>query len=458
MLRDVAAPNGIVQERQMRISTVVLMLAASGFIAGAVPAGIITVEKDGSGDFTSINSALIEALYQGSEVHVGPGTYSESGGYNLAIRIPGGLRLVSTDGPSVTIIDGGMVRTGVGFMAGLPPVDDATISGFTIRNGRRSMGGGLIVDGHTVLVENCIFESNLANQIGGAAYVYNGADVSFVDCTFIGNSAQSSLYGAIFASGATMELASCHACDNGPNAMSSGVTWDWSSTIWELCNDCNDNGIDDDIDGETGALTDIDGNGLWDSCEGDCNGNGVADAHECAVGYSSDVNGNFIPDECEPDCDGDGLPDDYELEIGLDQDCNDNGIADACDIADGLVEDCNLDGMPDECQSAWEDCDGNGIHDGCDIQEGGDCNENEILDACEILDGDEDDLDGNEILDACECLADIDDTGYVYLDEVVIWMHFMGNEGGPADVDHSGLVDIRDLIYILSHWGACPNS
>ncbi len=416
----------------------------------------VSVEQDGSGHFSTITAALEFLNGAPAEIHVGPGVYYEFAAPGVAVEIiQSGVHLVSTDGPDVTIIDGGGERCCVSVSEG--SWSDLELNGFTLRHGAGVIGGALSLGYDNMTVVNCHFGNNHAIHVGGAIGI-NGGSLALTDCTFTGNDAGSSSAGAIWTSGVAVELVGCQACDNGPIAMSSSVTWDWSSTIWELCNDCNNNGIDDDIDGETGALTDIDSNGLWDSCEGDCNGNGVADAHECAVGYSSDVNGNFIPDECEPDCDGDGLPDDYELEIGLDQDCNDNGIADACDIADGLVEDCNLDGMPDECQSEWEDCDGNGIHDGCDIQEGGDCNENEILDACEILDGDEDDLDGNEILDACECLADIDDTGYVYLDEVVIWMHFMGNEGGPADVDHSGLVDIRDLIYILSHWGACPNS
>jgi predicted outer membrane repeat protein len=443
---------------QMRISTAAIAL--SGFIVATASAQYaqVTVEQDGSGQFTTITAALEGLGGQPAEVYVGPGVYAEYAAPGVAVALnQSGIHLISTDGPATTIIDGSYSRCCIMVNSGAV-LGDLEVTGFTLRHGSSTNGGGLLSVHDTIAVFNCVFVDNAAGQTGGAVFIGGGGVAELTGCSFNGNTAGNGYGGAIYASNASVQLDSCDACDNGPSAMSSGVTWNSQSLIWELCDDCNDNGIDDDIDAENGVLTDIDDNGLWDSCEPDCNGNNVADALECAVGFADDVNGNFVPDECESDCDGDGLPDDYELEIGLDQDCNGNGIPDACDIADGLVEVCDLDFMPDECQVFWEDCDGNGIHDGCDIQDGGDCNENEVLDACEILDGTEDDLDGNDIPDTCECLADIDGTGYVYYDEIVIWMYLQGNAGGPADVDHSGFVDIRDLIYILMHWGDCPES
>lgn len=62
----------------------------------------------------------------------------------------------------------------------------------------------------------------------------------------------------------------------------------------------------------------------------DCNGNGVVDEIDIANGTSVDADGSGVPDECE--------------------DCNANGIVDAFDIDSGASADCQKDGIPDECQ------------------------------------------------------------------------------------------------------------
>ncbi|MCH8241484.1 MAG: hypothetical protein IH897_02605, partial [Planctomycetes bacterium] len=96
-------------------------------------------------------------------------------------------------------------------------------------------------------------------------------------------------------------------------------------------NDCNGNGICDDVELATGIAQDCNGNGLPDDCDGDCNGNGAADECDIAQGVSQDCTGNGVPDECESDCNG-------------------NGVADSCDIFNGTLADDNGDGFPDECK------------------------------------------------------------------------------------------------------------
>ncbi len=49
------------------------------------------------------------------------------------------------------------------------------------------------------------------------------------------------------------------------------------------------------------------------------------------------------------DCDESGVRDICELESGAASDCNGNGIPDSCDIASGTSLDVNEDGVPDEC-------------------------------------------------------------------------------------------------------------
>ena len=131
----------------------------------------------------------------------------------------------------------------------------------------------------------------------------------------------------------------------------------------EFQDDCNDNGVPDLDDTESGSSEDCDGNGLPDECEIDCDGDGVVDACAVADGLVLDCNGNGIPDACDvaggesPDLDGNGVPDECE-------DCNGNFIPDGLDIlGSGSSEDCNGDGLPDECQLGLSDSTPYSFHD-----------------------------------------------------------------------------------------------
>lgn len=63
--------------------------------------------------------------------------------------------------------------------------------------------------------------------------------------------------------------------------------------------DCNNNGVADWCDIDSGSSTDCNANGRPDECEQDCNGNGLPDICDVPSGYSRDMNFNGLPDECE---------------------------------------------------------------------------------------------------------------------------------------------------------------
>jgi hypothetical protein len=134
--------------------------------------------------------------------------------------------------------------------------------------------------------------------------------------------------------------------------------------------DCDQNGINDDLDIAAGAP--------------DCNSNFSLDLCEIAGGFSPDCNFNNIPDSCDIATSA--------------ADCNLNGTLDACDVSSGASLDANFDNIPDECST---DCNNNGLFDSAEIAAGlaFDCNGNQLPDVCEVG---LPDCDNDLIPDACE--------------------------------------------------------
>ncbi len=85
-----------------------------------------------------------------------------------------------------------------------------------------------------------------------------------------------------------------------------------------------------------------------------------------------------------------------------------------------------------------------------------DCNENGIPDECEIAAGAADDEDGNGIPDECEMeiSGDVNGDGVIdvldLIEVITSWGPCPGCD--RADVDGSGAVDVLDLIAVISAW------
>ena len=102
----------------------------------------VTVEQDGSGQFSTITAALEFLNGAPAEIHVGPGVYYEFAAPGVAVAIiQSGVHLVSTDGPDVTIIDGGGERCCVSVSEG--SWSDLELNGFTIAAWSRRYWWGL---------------------------------------------------------------------------------------------------------------------------------------------------------------------------------------------------------------------------------------------------------------------------------------------------------------------------
>jgi hypothetical protein len=142
------------------------------------------------------------------------------------------------------------------------------------------------------------------------------------------------------------------------------------------------------------------------------------------------------------DSDNDGIPDAIDNCVEMynpnQEDCNQNFIGDICEIAEDPSIDCQQNGIIDECELSicWVD-------DNC------------ALGTCD------DDFNCNHIPDYCECLTDIyGPTGspdqITNVNDLLLVIALLGNAGGIGDINFDGMVDIGDVLLIISNWGSCP--
>lgn len=145
----------------------------------------IHVDVAGSGDFFTIQEG-IDAAASLDTVRVAPGTYT--GSLNRSLTFGGkDVALVSDAGPGATIIDCEGQDRGFFIVDGETPA--ALIRGFTVRNGVGSGGAIRCVNAAPTIVD-CLFESTVGGDYGGAMYLTNPiGDSPLVErCTFSGNS------------------------------------------------------------------------------------------------------------------------------------------------------------------------------------------------------------------------------------------------------------------------------
>lgn len=136
-------------------------------------------------EFTSIQAA-IEAIVEGGEIIVSPGTYIST--TNPVVDMLGKtITLRSSDGQDVTFIDGEGVRRGIHCRSG--ETHETVIDGFTITNGYIYAGGGCIhiIDSSPTFL-NCIISNSSTGWWGGGIYIQNETtSPRFTNCTITGN-------------------------------------------------------------------------------------------------------------------------------------------------------------------------------------------------------------------------------------------------------------------------------
>ena len=154
------------------------------------------VAQDGSGDFTTIQSA-IDAAFTGDTVLIGPGVYQVSDG--SAVVSLGGKRITlrgtvdPQSGQPLTIVDGQNKRTG--FYCTDLASGGSFIEDIEFTNGYSSAGSAAHVRNAVLTFNNCVFSNSYCFDTGagngygcGAGlYTYLVSDIHLNDCVFRGN-------------------------------------------------------------------------------------------------------------------------------------------------------------------------------------------------------------------------------------------------------------------------------
>ncbi|MEP0844622.1 MAG: hypothetical protein HRF43_18130 [Phycisphaerae bacterium] len=114
--------------------------------------------------------AAIDAAPGGGSVLVAPGTYSGPGNTDLNLNFKN-LAIRSTQGPAVTIIDGGGTQTA--FQPAMASFLPTWIEGFTFKRLTAFYGGALwFSNGRNAWLKNCVLADNQASGQGGGLFAF----------------------------------------------------------------------------------------------------------------------------------------------------------------------------------------------------------------------------------------------------------------------------------------------
>jgi len=173
-----------------------VVATAALWLAVVAPGGatVLTVDLSGGGDYLSLGEALAAAAHMDT-ILVSPGTYTGPGNRDsdFAGRT---LAVLSTDGPSVTILD--CEDTGRAFVMEDVGPPSARVRGFTIKNAHAyddtvywhdGYGGAVLCIDSSALLVDMVFTRNTADEDGGAVYMSGGESYGIIGCTFTENTA-----------------------------------------------------------------------------------------------------------------------------------------------------------------------------------------------------------------------------------------------------------------------------
>ena len=197
----------------------------------------LTVNQDGSGDYTLIQDA-INAASTGDTVLVYPGTYFENvdlAGKNIVLT---GLGLTTGDDSYkyITIIDGNNSGSAIKVNKG---ETDVLIYGLTAKNGNGTpdsyigftCGGGVFIKDSKTKLSNCIIKDNNAPLgKGGGVFIWN-SQVEIKDCIISNNFCERSGGGIICTWFSTLNIEGSSISHNHSHTDGGGIAIGYESEI-----------------------------------------------------------------------------------------------------------------------------------------------------------------------------------------------------------------------------------
>jgi hypothetical protein len=200
------------------------------------------------GDHATVAEA-IAAAGSGDELCIAAGTYTEL--LDLAGK---DLTLTGAAGAEATVLDGDGAGTVVTATAG----EALVVRGLTVRGGAAESGGGILVEGGSVRVEDAVVEANLAlDGTGGGGLAASSATVVLVDSTLRDNEASGGdvAGGGLYAEDCSVTLENSVVMGNravGEDARGGGIAV-WGGTLSTSGVSVEDNAVEVNLDGSTHA-------------------------------------------------------------------------------------------------------------------------------------------------------------------------------------------------------------
>ncbi len=205
--------------------TVNAIILCSFMVCTAVSADL-TINPAGTGDHPTIQAG-IDAATAGETVWLEDGTYSGTGNRNINFTGKAITVCSLSNEPGICIVDCGTSTRGVLFESG--ETQASVLKGITVRNGSAGFnaGGGILCDGSSPLIENCVVTSSSALYGGGIGC--SGGAAVIDGCVITGNSGSWYCGGIGFTGGSAAEIRNSTISNNNGNGGGGGIACQTSS-------------------------------------------------------------------------------------------------------------------------------------------------------------------------------------------------------------------------------------
>jgi hypothetical protein len=187
-------------------------LVASCLLASASSAAVISVNPDGSGDYTTIHEAA-EAAMSGDTIQVAAGTYNETVLIDKPLHLAGAGMGETILNPPDPKSDFEVMMPGIRVVSISGEVADCSITGMTISDfghdvpGAQPKGGGIGCYNAKVTIEQVEMKDNMSYASGGGGLYMIQSMVVLRDCVIEGNTTA--------ANGAGIHMAAPSTCPMG---------------------------------------------------------------------------------------------------------------------------------------------------------------------------------------------------------------------------------------------------